>query len=52
MRLDRDARTVNEGWDALRRGDVAIVEPAPDLERPRVNVSTSVSIASDEPESR
>jgi ribosomal protein RSM22 (predicted rRNA methylase) len=51
-RLDRDAQAGNAGWDRLRRGDLAVVEPPLDLERPRVESSTSVSIASDDVETR
>jgi hypothetical protein len=45
MRLDRDANDANHDWERLRRGDVVLVTPAPELERPRIGSSTSVQIA-------
>ncbi len=36
MRLDRDANPNNAAWERLRRGDVAVVHPSPELERPRI----------------
>jgi ribosomal protein RSM22 (predicted rRNA methylase) len=40
--LDRDTRETNAAWLELRRGDVAIVSPPPDLERPRIGSAGSV----------
>ncbi len=45
MRLDRDAKEGNADWERARRGDVLLVTPAPDLDRPRIGSSTSVRIA-------
>jgi ribosomal protein RSM22 (predicted rRNA methylase) len=42
MRLDRDASDANAVWTELRRGDLAVVSPAPELERPRVAAETAV----------
>jgi hypothetical protein len=36
MRLDRDASPANAAWDHLGRGDVLTIDPAPQLDRPRV----------------
>jgi ribosomal protein RSM22 (predicted rRNA methylase) len=48
-RLDRDRSASNAAWDELRRGDVFVVEPAPDLDRPRVVAGTRVmSTSADE----
>jgi hypothetical protein len=41
-RLDRDAGANSEAWERLRRGDVLVVEPAPDLERPRIGAQSEV----------
>lgn len=41
-RLDRDESPANEAWTALRRGDIAIVSPAPRLAHPRVGMATRV----------
>ncbi len=43
MRLDRHKTPDNEAWDRLGRGDVVVITPAPELERPRI---TSASIVS------
>jgi predicted O-methyltransferase YrrM len=45
MRLDRDATDANGAWERLKRGDVALVAPAPELERPRVNAASTVVAA-------
>jgi hypothetical protein len=42
MRLDRDENPGNSAWTQLRRGDVALVTPAPDLGRPRVTGASAV----------
>jgi hypothetical protein len=42
-RLDRDASAENASWEELRRGDVLVVDPAPDPRRPRVDRATKVS---------
>jgi SAM-dependent methyltransferase len=42
VRLDRDASAANAAWLKLRRGDVAVVSPAPELARARVGAETSV----------
>jgi ribosomal protein RSM22 (predicted rRNA methylase) len=42
MRLDRDATAGNEAWDDLARGDVLTIDPAPELDRPRVGRETVV----------
>jgi hypothetical protein len=49
VRLDRDANGANAPWSELRRGDVVVVSPAPDLERPRVGAETQVSRAAWKP---
>jgi SAM-dependent methyltransferase len=36
MRLDRDAASANAAFERLRRGDVVLLQPAPELARPRV----------------
>jgi ribosomal protein RSM22 (predicted rRNA methylase) len=46
MRLDRDAGAENAAWDEARRGDVLLVTPAPDLEKPRIGAHTVVQLAS------
>jgi hypothetical protein len=43
-RLDRDATAANAPWDALARGDVVTVTPAPPPERPRVGPDALVTI--------
>jgi 2-polyprenyl-3-methyl-5-hydroxy-6-metoxy-1,4-benzoquinol methylase len=45
MRLDRDANPGNTAWDQLKRGDVALVAPTPDLARPRIGSATTVERA-------
>jgi Mitochondrial small ribosomal subunit Rsm22 len=45
MRLDRDANPGNELWEHLDRGDVVVVAPAPDAERPRVGPTTTLERA-------
>jgi ribosomal protein RSM22 (predicted rRNA methylase) len=45
MRLDRDATGANGAWERLKRGDVALVTPAPELERPRVTATSTVVAA-------
>ena len=42
MRLDRDRTAANEDWGELGRGDVVEVNPAPALERPRIDRMTEV----------
>jgi len=37
MRLDRDATVGNSAWDDVARGDVLAVDPAPALDRPRID---------------
>jgi hypothetical protein len=44
MRLDRDKSASNAAWDRLERGDVIVVAPAPDLNRPRIATSTEVAV--------
>ena len=46
MRLDRDEAPANSTWDRLARGDVLVVAPAPELERPRITSGGLVSLAS------
>jgi hypothetical protein len=41
-RLDRDASANNDAWQRLGRGDVLTVEPAPNLERPRIGPKTAI----------
>lgn len=41
-RLDRDASAHNDAWQRLERGDVVAVEPAPNLERPRIGPKTVI----------
>jgi hypothetical protein len=43
MRLDRDASLANAAWDHLGRGDVFSIDPAPELDRPRVRRGGSVT---------
>ncbi len=43
MRLDRDANPNNAAWERLRRGDVAVVTPSPELERPRIPATGTVA---------
>jgi predicted O-methyltransferase YrrM len=45
MRLDRDANAANSAWERLQRGDVVLVTPAPELERPRVTAASTVVTA-------
>lgn len=45
MRLDRDANPGNAAWDQLKRGDVALVAPTPELARPRIGSATTVERA-------
>jgi hypothetical protein len=51
-RLQRDESVKNVEWSRLRRGDIIVLDPAPDRERPRIGRETSVSISSDGVESR
>jgi hypothetical protein len=44
MRLNRDSTPDNDAWERAKRGDVLVVTPSPELERPRVDVGTSVSL--------
>ncbi len=44
-RLNRDATPENDFWARAKRGDVIVVTPAPELDRPRVGAGTSVSLA-------
>jgi SAM-dependent methyltransferase len=41
-RLDRDAAPGNAAWDHLARGDVLTIDPAPELDRPRIGRGGSV----------
>ena len=45
MRLDREASVTNAAWGRLARGDVLIVDPAPQLDRPRVGGDARVSLS-------
>jgi SAM-dependent methyltransferase len=45
VRLDRDATPRNDAWEQLRRGDVAVVAPAPEAARPRVGPECTVTLA-------
>jgi hypothetical protein len=45
VRLDRDRSPGNAAWDVAARGDVLVVEPAPELERARIGRDTSVRVA-------
>jgi ribosomal protein RSM22 (predicted rRNA methylase) len=47
MRLDRDESPENAAWARLRRGDVAVIAPAPELERPRVGANATVIVVGD-----
>jgi hypothetical protein len=42
MRLDRDGSATNAAWDNLARGDVLSIDPAPELDRPRIGREASV----------
>jgi predicted O-methyltransferase YrrM len=43
MRLDRDEAPGNAAWERLHRGDLLVVAPAPELERPRIGSATTVT---------
>ncbi|HEX3772761.1 MAG TPA: small ribosomal subunit Rsm22 family protein, partial [Polyangiaceae bacterium] len=43
MRLDRDAHPGNAAWEAIARGDLIAVVPAPRLDRPRMGSGTTVA---------
>ncbi len=45
MRLDRDETVDNAAWDGLERGDVVVVAPAPELNRPRITSTTGVAVS-------
>jgi Mitochondrial small ribosomal subunit Rsm22 len=45
MRLDRDRTPGNSAWDGLARGDVLVITPPPELERPRITAASTVAIA-------
>jgi hypothetical protein len=47
MRLDRDATSTNAPWDTVRRGDVLTIDPAPELERPRIGRAAVVRSSGD-----
>jgi hypothetical protein len=47
MRLDRDASPTNGAWDRIARGDVLTIDPAPELDRPRVGRGARVSLSGD-----
>ena len=47
MRLDRHACAANEAWARFGRGDVVTIDPAPELERPRVGQEAQVSLSGD-----
>jgi len=51
-RLHRDANDKNAPWERLSRGDVIVVDPTPERERPRIGAETYVSVASEPAESR
>ena len=44
LRLNRDATADNDVWGKSRRGDVIVVNPAPELGRARILANTSVSL--------
>jgi hypothetical protein len=46
-RLDRDASDDNDPWDRIGRGDLLAIDPAPDLDRPRLGRTTRVSLSGD-----
>jgi SAM-dependent methyltransferase len=49
VRLDRDASATNGAWPELRRGDVIVVAPALELDRPRVGAESHVLRAEPKP---
>jgi ribosomal protein RSM22 (predicted rRNA methylase) len=44
-RLDRDASPANTAWAEATRGDVVLLEPAPPLDRPRIERATRVALS-------
>jgi hypothetical protein len=42
VRLDRDASSTNAAWPELRRGDLVVLAPALELDRPRVGAESHV----------
>jgi 2-polyprenyl-3-methyl-5-hydroxy-6-metoxy-1,4-benzoquinol methylase len=42
VRLDRDRAPGNDAWSRLERGDVVVVDPALDVERPRLGAKSLV----------
>ena len=42
VRLDRDASPTNAAWPELRRGDLVVLAPALELDRPRVGAESHV----------
>ncbi|HEX4446828.1 MAG TPA: small ribosomal subunit Rsm22 family protein [Polyangiaceae bacterium] len=45
MRLDRDANAGNAAWEELKRGDLVLVTPPPERERPRIGSASTVEKA-------
>lgn len=45
MRLDRERTPGNSAWDQSTRGDVLVVTPPPQLERPRIASTSAVAVA-------
>jgi hypothetical protein len=45
VRLDRDETAANAAWNDLRRGDIVVLSPGLELERPRVGPGTHVAAA-------
>ncbi len=46
MRLNRDAVPGNAAWERVKRGDLIVVAPAPELERARIDATTTVAFPS------
>jgi ribosomal protein RSM22 (predicted rRNA methylase) len=44
-RLDRDATPANSAWAEASRGDVVVLEPAPPVDRPRIERATTVTLS-------
>jgi hypothetical protein len=45
MRLDRERTADNAAWDRATRGDVLVIAPPPQLERPRIASVSAVAVA-------
>jgi hypothetical protein len=45
MRLDRDGCAATAPWDGVSRGDVVTLDPAAELERPRITRTTTVTLS-------